>query len=66
MSYWAIARQLGVVRTTVMRVGPEAARFSAYTDCFVNIPPPMTRVETNGTGSDIDDNAGECGDGDGG
>jgi Trp repressor protein len=49
MSYRAIARELGVARTTVMRMAPEAARFSAYTDCFVNIPLPVTRSGTNGS-----------------
>ena len=47
MSYRAIARELGVARTTVMRMAPEAAGFSAYTNCFVNIPLPTTRFETN-------------------
>jgi hypothetical protein len=55
MSYRAIGRELGVARTTVMRMAPEAARFSAYTDCFVNIPLPV-RVETNGTGRAVDNN----------
>jgi hypothetical protein len=56
MSYRAIARELGVARTTVMRMAPEAARFSAYTDCFVNIPLPVIRVETNETGRAVDNN----------
>ena len=36
----------------------DAARFSAYTDCFVNIPLPVIRVETNETGRAVDDNTG--------
>ncbi len=56
MSYRAIARELGVARTTVMRMRSEAARFSAYTDCFVNIPLPTTRFETNETGRGVADN----------
>jgi Trp repressor protein len=56
MSYRAIARELGVARTTVMRMAPEAARFSAYTDCFVNIPLPTTRFATNETGRAVDNN----------
>jgi hypothetical protein len=51
-----IARELGVARTTVMRMKSGAARFSAYTDCFVNIPLPTTRFETNETGRAVDNN----------
>ena len=39
-------------------VNSEAASFSAYTDCFVNIPLPAIRVETNETRRDRDDNTG--------
>ena len=56
MSYRASAKDLGVARTTVMRMRSEAARFSAYTDCFVNIPLPTTRFETNETGRGVADN----------
>ena len=67
MSYRAIARELGVARTTVMRMAPEAARFSAYTDCFVNIPLPATRRETNETERGVaDKNTGARGNSDGG
>jgi hypothetical protein len=63
----AIARDMGIARTTVMRMAPEAARFSAYTDCFVNIPLPATRFETSETGRGVaDNNTGVRGNGDGG
>jgi hypothetical protein len=65
MSYRAIARELGVARSTVMRMAPEAARFSAFTDCFVNIPLPTTRFDTNETGR-VDDHAGVRGNSGGG
>ena len=53
MSYRAIAGELGVARTTVMRMAAEAARFSGYTDCFINIPLLATRFETNETGRGV-------------
>ena len=42
MSYRAIAKDLGIARTTVMRMAPEAARFSAYTASFDNVLEPGT------------------------
>jgi hypothetical protein len=65
MSYRAVARELGVARTTVMRMKSEAASFSAYIDCFINIPLPTTRLETSETRHDRDDNTGVRGNSDG-
>jgi hypothetical protein len=42
MSYRAIANDLGVARTTVMRMAPEAASLSSYADCFVEVLGPET------------------------
>jgi hypothetical protein len=66
MSYRAIARELGVARTTVMRMAPEAARFSAFTDCFVNMLLPTTGFETSETERGVDNNSWVRGNSDGG
>ena len=47
-SYRAIAKDLGLARSTVMRMAPEAAAFSAFAD-FVDMTPPMSLADIHRT-----------------